>query len=239
MRYVISDIHGRLDKYEDMLGRIGLSDGDELYVIGDVVDRGPDGLKILMDIMERPNIHMLLGNHELMMLRALGLRHPMDKGCDDTATEAKELWYYNGGGITDYEWEYISEQMQHDIIEYLTNLSANIDISVNNIQYKLVHAAPIDLYEAYKDISVESNSPIEYAVWDRETINYFPELPYTVVFGHTPTCYFMDNNPMKIVRFQSGDGRDKWIGIDCGCSSETPAARLACLRLDDMKEYYV
>ncbi|MBD5474847.1 MAG: fructose-bisphosphatase class III [Lachnospiraceae bacterium] len=68
MTYVISDIHGNFEKYEDMLELIHLSDEDGLYVIGDVIDRGPDGIKILKDVMERPNAHMILGNHELMAL---------------------------------------------------------------------------------------------------------------------------------------------------------------------------
>ena len=55
MKYVMSDIHGRYDKYADMLELIHFSEEDELYILGDVIDRGPDGIKILMDIMERSN----------------------------------------------------------------------------------------------------------------------------------------------------------------------------------------
>ena len=29
------------------------------------------------------------------------------------------------------------------------------------------------------------------------------------------------------------------IGIDCGCGNKTENRRLACLRLDDMREFYV
>lgn len=241
MTYVISDIHGRLGKYKDMLECIELSDGDELYIMGDVVDRGPDGIRILQDIMGRSNVHMLLGNHELMMLRALGKKHKKDFNYHSIMKlykkyEAKNLWYYNGGNITDYTFKYLSKKDQIDMIDYLVNTEVNLDVSVNNIQYKLVHAAPIDLYDTYGQ---NSDNPIEYAVWDRDTINAFPKMPYTVIFGHTPTCYFKELDPMKIVKFRDLKGRDEWIAIDCGCSSQSTAARLACLRLEDMKEYYV
>ena len=47
-----------------MLEKIGFNDGDTLYFLGDAVDRGPDGVKILLDMMARKNVVPLLGNHE-------------------------------------------------------------------------------------------------------------------------------------------------------------------------------
>lgn len=59
MNYVVSDIHGYYDKYTSLLSFIRFSDNDKLYILGDVIDRGPDGLKLLQDIMERPNVELL------------------------------------------------------------------------------------------------------------------------------------------------------------------------------------
>ena len=74
MIYVLSDIHGRLDRFEKMLRMIDLQDSDTLYILGDVIDRGKDGIRILQKITEMPNVKMLLGNHEYMMMKALGSR---------------------------------------------------------------------------------------------------------------------------------------------------------------------
>ena len=41
----MSDIHGCFDKYQKMLRRIDFAPEDTLYVLGDVIDRGPDGIK--------------------------------------------------------------------------------------------------------------------------------------------------------------------------------------------------
>ena len=60
----MSDIHGCFDKYPAMLREIGSSSRDTLYVLGDVIDRGPDGIKILQDMNRRPNVVPILGNHE-------------------------------------------------------------------------------------------------------------------------------------------------------------------------------
>lgn len=53
MNYAMSDIHGRYDKYLKMTDLIGFKEDDSLYILGDVIDRGADRIKILLDIMER------------------------------------------------------------------------------------------------------------------------------------------------------------------------------------------
>ena len=76
MIYVMSDIHGCGKAYHEILRKIKFCDTDHLYILGDVIDRGPDGISTLEDIMRRKNVTMLLGNHEHMMLEAL--LHPED-----------------------------------------------------------------------------------------------------------------------------------------------------------------
>ena len=53
MIYVMSDLHGCYDKYMQMLEKIKFNNEDTLYVLGDIVDRGDDGIKILLDMMKR------------------------------------------------------------------------------------------------------------------------------------------------------------------------------------------
>ena len=43
MVYIMSDIHGRKDCFDDMLKQIKLTENDTLYILGDVVDRNSDG----------------------------------------------------------------------------------------------------------------------------------------------------------------------------------------------------
>lgn len=64
MIYVCSDIHGHYGLYLALLERLSLKPSDTLYILGDVIDRGPDGIKILQDMMKRPNVVPILGNHE-------------------------------------------------------------------------------------------------------------------------------------------------------------------------------
>lgn len=70
MIYVISDIHGCYE-YIELLEKIRFSKEDELYVPGDVVDWGPEPIKVLQDMMLRPNVYPILGNHDYMALKIL------------------------------------------------------------------------------------------------------------------------------------------------------------------------
>jgi len=60
----------------------------------------------------------------------------------------------------------------------------------------------------------------------------------TTVFGHTPTAYYQDSDPMRI--FSYGNV----IGIDCGSGVSARGRRkpfhwrLVCLRMDDMAGFY-
>ena len=47
--YVMSDLHGNYEAYINMLKKIDLKDSDMLYILGDVLDRGPHPIKIILD----------------------------------------------------------------------------------------------------------------------------------------------------------------------------------------------
>ena len=70
MHYVTSDLHGYpLDSFLRLLESAGFGDSDCLYVLGDVIDRNGDGgVAMLRWMMTRPNVEMILGNHEAMLL---------------------------------------------------------------------------------------------------------------------------------------------------------------------------
>ena len=64
MHYVMSDLHGCYEEYLELLRKIRFSDEDVLYVLGDVIDRGPETVTLLQDMMMRSNVIPLIGNHE-------------------------------------------------------------------------------------------------------------------------------------------------------------------------------
>ena len=69
--YVISDIHGQYNMFIELLDKIDLKDTDTLYILGDVLDRGPHPIKTIRKLMEMPNAICLVGNHEFMAMKCL------------------------------------------------------------------------------------------------------------------------------------------------------------------------
>ena len=230
MTYVLSDIHGNLRRFESIMKQIKLHPDDTLYVLGDVVDRYPDGIKILRRVMKMPNVKMLIGNHEYMMLKAI--EHCKDAADEKENTNWKQrrLWYRNGGYVTHEHLKHIRKEYRTEVFDFIRQLPMNLEVEVNGIKYKLVHASPEENFMTQYWHSEDYESQKEFAVWHRwDETQPVPE-GYTLIFGHTPTCYFHHTIPWSIWK------SDEAIGIDCGGGFEY--GRLACLRLDDMKEYY-
>ena len=230
MIYVLSDIHGNLRRFESIMNQINLQPDDTLYILGDVVDRNPDGIKILRKIMKMPNVVMLLGNHEYMMMHSIGHCKNAADEKENTNWRQRRIWYSNGGKVTHDRLKRITLEQRADIFKYLRNLPVNIEVKVNGVNFKLVHASPIENYGKIHRHFDEYEDEKEFAVWERwNEMHHVPE-GFVLVFGHTPTLHFQDNEDLSIWK------SDKAIGIDCGGAYEY--GRLGCLRLDDMKEFY-
>lgn len=79
MRYAISDIHGCPETLRLALREVNFSYEDELFLLGDYIDRGPDSQGVIDYIWqleeEGHEVTCLRGNHEEMLLEAaLGKR---------------------------------------------------------------------------------------------------------------------------------------------------------------------
>ena len=67
----MSDLHGQFVLLQLMLNKIQFTDEDELYILGDIMDRGPNSIDIYYFVKAMPNVHMIKGNHEIMMRQSL------------------------------------------------------------------------------------------------------------------------------------------------------------------------
>jgi bis(5'-nucleosyl)-tetraphosphatase (symmetrical) len=68
--YVVGDIQGCFEEFKNGLELIKFeSSKDYLWITGDLINRGPDSLKVLEYIFKIKNsVHMVLGNHDLHYL---------------------------------------------------------------------------------------------------------------------------------------------------------------------------
>ena len=226
MTYVMSDLHGCYDKFIQMLKIIDFKDNDELYILGDVFDRGNKPIDILDYIISHKNIYLIKGNHEDMFYD----------------------YYING----DYNWimSTLKQNQEHQMkvsFNYIENLYKYIKklplykvIEVNNRKFILVHAG-LEFYS----ININKNTTVEHfleqqnkntLLWDRHNIisqEVFKD--YITISGHTPTInirHILGMSNSNRILFGKGN-----IYIDCGCCLKV--GTLGCLRLDDMKEFYI
>lgn len=231
MIYAVSDIHGRLDKYQDLLRKVRFGPEDTLYVLGDVIDRGPDGFKILLDMARRPNVTALLGNHEAMAMDVLSrmpyaVRHNGEIRLAGKDAEAMELWFYNGGELSLDDFLRLNSEQRKIVWEYMQEMPLYKEIAVGGRQFVLVHGG---LENFSPSRPLEDYAPDE-ILWCRPDLDaaYYPDK--YVVFGHTPV-QLLGSGSAKIYR------NGKSIDIDCGCVFR--GGRLGCLCLDTMDEIYV
>ena len=231
-KYVISDIHGQYDMFMELIEKIGFNKSDELYILGDVVDRGSYACKTLLWMMEHDNILPIIGNHELMTLPCLRfltkeITEENIKLIDNKMVEKLINWQLSGGKATSDEFHKLTKDKQHAILEYLGEFTAYEEVEAGGKTYLLIHGG-LENYEPGKDIE---DYTLQDIVWSRADYNtrYFPDK--IVVTGHTPTQY-IENNPRPGYIFR----KNGHIAIDCGCNKRN--GRLAALCLDTGEEFY-
>ncbi|MDD6729000.1 MAG: fructose-bisphosphatase class III [Eubacteriales bacterium] len=120
MTYVCSDIHGYYGEYMDALGLLGKD--DTLYIIGDVLDRGPDGIEILLDIMNRKNVVLLKGNHEYMLTDTLSELAGTSSNEAESIIESSLSFEPYGQGETLRAFAELDADMQYNIIDFINRL---------------------------------------------------------------------------------------------------------------------
>ena len=232
MTYVMSDIHGQYEKYRAMLKKIEFSDDDTLYILGDIVDRGEEPMRILSDMSMRANIIPLMGNHEHMaqyVLSAVNVEITEESiethWTLDIVRTIRE-WYENGGYLTSKDFSRLPLDQREDILDYMKEFSFYEEITVGENTFVLVHGGlpdfspekPLDDYHPIQTLYVKTNYKKR----------YFPDK--YLITGHTPTFSI---HPDYDGRIYIGNGH---IAIDCGvCHGKN----LGCIRLDDLAEFYV
>jgi hypothetical protein len=163
--YVISDVHGYLADLRDVLVGAGLVDGDdrwtggdaELWMLGDLVDRGPDGIgvvRLMRALQEQApdRVHVLLGNHEALML---GYHLFPD-------TRFSEVWFVNGG--KDFDQDALTD----DDVGWLRGLPPMARVG----EHLLMHSDTTD-YRAWGGSVDEVNAHVAAVLADDEAQQHF------------------------------------------------------------------
>ncbi len=219
MLYAVGDIHGELEKLEELLTELPLADDDRLLFVGDYIDRGPNAQGVVERLIrlqrERPCV-FLLGNHESMFLDFLGWT--------DRAYFGGDAFLMNGGDRTLASYGYFDREKPDRETFRLPKEHEDFLLSLKLYHqegdYLFVHAGlgsrelgQDDLGYALRRVRVED------MLWNRTTGELPHRLHVTIVYGHTPSEDFAVrwNTPFS-------------IGIDTGAVYGGP---LTAIRLPD------
>lgn len=235
MIYVMSDLHGEYDKYLAMLKKIKFSDDDELYILGDVVDRGQKPVKILRDMSMRHNVFPIMGNHDKMAIDVLSWlldevnEANLYKNINNESMYRLMVWRMNGAQTTIDGFQQLPQSEREVLLDYMKEFAPYEVVKAGGKTFILVHAGlgDPDHFDRKKPLDKYSIRELAFVRFDYDR-EYFGGNVY-IITGHTPT--------LTITREPEIYHSCNNICIDCGAVFASGA--LACLCLDNMKEYYV
>ena len=214
-KYAISDIHGCLKTFVALLKRLEFSTNDELYGLGDLIDRGPDSKGVMDHIMHLQDtgyvVHCIRGNHDQLMLNA---RHDRDD---------RRKWMLNGGrSLMDSFNAMDISDIPKLYFDFLDSFPYYMEVE----DYILVHAG-------FKFALPDPFQETKAMLWQR---SWYPLINYgwlgdrTILHGHTP----LTKGEIKSMHKQIDT--NQYLNIDCGCvfsGRRIGVGYLACFCLDD------
>ncbi|MBW1885929.1 MAG: serine/threonine protein phosphatase [Deltaproteobacteria bacterium] len=217
MLYALGDVHGELDKLDELLDLLPLREGDRLIFLGDYVDRGRDAFGVverLLEVQKEWPCIFLLGNHESMFLDFLGWT--------DRAYFGGDAFLMNGGDHTLESYGFLTEtdKQKYCLPKTHEDFLLSLKLYHREGDYLFVHAGIDRELLRERDVSyVLHKVKVEDLLWNRSTCELPHNMPVTIVYGHTPAEDFEVrwNLPFS-------------VGIDTGAVYGGP---LTALRLPD------
>ena len=225
MRYVISDIHGEYALFMRLLEKIKFSDGDVIYVCGDMVDKGTESVRLLKTLLHMPNAHCILGNHEYGFLAyywAVMKNSPSDFG--GVLADLKR-WFPFDGDLLDW-----------DIVDRLERLP----LYMEEEQFICVHAGlPLDDDDRIVPPAlVRDMVMLEDRTFMRPEV--VPKGSKCMFFGHTPTRNLYEGDRIVACRREGRAGgsiSDYYkVHLDTGVWL---GGVLGCFCIDTCRAHYV
>jgi len=159
-RFAIADIHGCLVTFRSLITRLKLTINDQLFLLGDYINRGPYGRGVMDYIMGMQSsgiqVHALRGNHEQMLMDS-----KLEKIPEPYYTFLNNLPYYHE--TEDYFFVHACINFDHpepfaDTYSMLWDRYLRPDIQFLNGR-KIIHGHTIHTLDQIRE-AIEHNFPI-------------------------------------------------------------------------------
>lgn len=213
-QFVIPDIHACYKTFSKLLSKIAFSHNDELYILGDMINRGNNSSAVLDSIIKMQkngySIFPIRGNHEESLLNIVKTGNKKQL--------QNYLRYYNSQDLLNSE-----NEIKKKYLHLLESLPYYIEVD----KFILVHAS-LDLssddYFANTDFMIKSS----YLRGDISKIEN-----KIIIHGHVA-------QPYKTIK-KNIEEKSKFIGLDNACvygANKIGYGRLVCLELNSMELYH-
>jgi len=228
MQYFISDIHGHYDLFMKLLEKINFSEKDEMIILGDIIDKGPNSIKMIKFVRKQPNIKMLLGNHEYYFIEKYhSLMKKYNEG-EDINNILIELQNHFSGETEILDW---------DDIDFLDSRPYYIETD----KYLCVHAG-VEV-DSFNNVVPPEKEDVVYFLFSRnlKESNFKTNYDKTILFGHTP-CFYQNGTGEFIKTTKAHLLNPKTLNEYAKIQLDTGVyytKMLGALRLEDLKEFYV
>ncbi len=224
MIYAVSDLHGCYDKLIKLLNKLDFCQNDTLYILGDIVDRGQDGIKILQYIRNQKNIIALIGNHDYTA-RIMFKNFAMPSMMGEMDFDSLSMWLADGGQVTYDTFLELDDNEKNRILSQLNSFRIYEELTVCGRKFFLSHTVPSK--EKMSDFKSLKWQEFIFGEPDYEK-QYFDDK--YIVTGHTPTGLIDPAYSGKIYK------NNNHIAIDCGAVF---GKALGAICLDTLEEFYV
>nr|BCJ78213.1 hypothetical protein [Niallia circulans] len=197
---VISDIHGEIDKLNKLLELAGYDpQRDQLILLGDYVDRGPDSRRVVEKVMElhRDGAIVLKGNHDYMMVKAFE-RDPV----------FIDRWFRNGARATLSSYGHAGAETEVPTPETMepTELLKEHLSFLDGLQTYHESEDTIFVHAGVHPETKLAETDPYVLMWIRDEFHKGYRGAKTVIFGHTitknlhgkPEVYYGENNIIGI-----------------------------------------
>lgn len=228
MRYVISDIHGEYKLFLRLLDKISFSESDELYVCGDIIEKGSESVKLAELIFSMPNVHVIMGNHEQSFLQYYDYLMSECDGDYDSVLSGLQKYITDGGGD--------GELLYWDIVDRIESLPYYIETE----DFICAHAG-VSLTKDGKVPPLDTVEPEELLCSRSfKNPNVVPIDSKCVFFGHTATSAICGEPQILVYKRLGASGKNirdyAKIHLDT-CTFVSGV--LGCFCIETCEAYYV
>ena len=224
MDYCISDIHGYYDLVCRLLDKIKFSGKDKLYVLGDIIDKGPESIRLAKLLFSMPNVYCIAGNHEYDFLKYYRALMRQTENYDWVLEKLRG--YFTDGRLLD--WETVD---RFDFLPFYVETDDFIGVHAG-IPVKDGKLMPV------------SHATCEQLVYDRrfKDKDILPQNGKCVLYGHTPVRYLTGRDEILLYLRKGAAQGSRNIADYCKIHLDTGVAFsgvLGCFAIDNCQSFYV